>query len=118
MPLTRLLQRLPALPTQCALCRGWARERVCGPCTRRFAAPVARCSGCALRVPEGVNRCGACLKAPPPFDAALAALDYAPPWDHLIGRFKFHGALDLAPALARQADASRHARAGARSSAP
>lgn len=38
---------------------------------------------------------------PPPFDAAVACVDYGFPWDHLITRFKFHGALDLAPVFAR-----------------
>jgi len=38
--------------------------------------------------------------SPPPFEHSTAAVDYAYPWDSLITRFKFHGALDLAPALA------------------
>src|SRR5204863_8913677 len=66
-----------------------------------FVAAVARCRRCALRVPEGVTTCGACLVTPPPFDAALAALDYGHPWDRLIGAFKFHAALDLAAPLAQ-----------------
>ncbi|MEO8081045.1 MAG: phosphoribosyltransferase family protein [Caldimonas sp.] len=37
---------------------------------------------------------------PPPFDTALARVDYGFPWDRLVTAFKFHGALDLAPALA------------------
>ena len=36
-----------------------------------------------------------------PFERSVAAVDYAYPWDSLITRFKFHGALDLAPALAQ-----------------
>jgi ComF family protein len=51
-------------------------------------------------VPAGVAVCGACLKDPPPCDSVLAAMDYGHPWDHLIARFKFNAALDLAPALA------------------
>jgi len=39
--------------------------------------------------------CGVCLRAPPPFDRALAAVDYAAPWDHLIGALKFGQSLDL-----------------------
>jgi len=34
-------------------------------------------------------------------EATLAATDYAHPWDHLIGRFKFNAALDLADMWAR-----------------
>jgi ComF family protein len=105
-----LFDRLPVftLPTQCAVCRGWARERICAACRERFAPPVPRCTRCALRVPAGVPVCGACLKAPPPCDSALAALDYGHPWDRLIGHFKFDAALDLAQPFARSlADAWR-----------
>jgi len=71
-------------------------------CVERFAAPAPRCVRCALRVPAGTLTCGACLAAQPPFDAATSALDYAWPWNGLIRRFKFHAALDLAPALAQR----------------
>ena len=37
---------------------------------------------------------------PPAFDAALAAVDYAAPWDRLVTAFKFHDALDLAAVFA------------------
>lgn len=53
--------------------------------------------------------CGACLTSPPAFDAALAAVDYAHPWDHLIARFKFHAALDLAAPLADRLACARQA---------
>lgn len=103
MSFTSLLSRTQAfaLPTQCALCRGWASERLCGACTNRFVRRVPRCLRCALQVPEGAGVCGSCAKQPPPFDTALAALDYGHPWDHLIARFKFHAALDLAAPLAQ-----------------
>ncbi len=90
------------LPSQCAVCRGWARARLCEACVQRFAAPVPRCCRCAIDVPAGVEVCGTCLRQPPPFDAALAAVDYAYPWDTLVRRLKFHAALDLAPALAER----------------
>ncbi len=51
-------------------------------------------------MPAGVATCGACLTEPPPFERAVAAVGYGHPWDGLIARFKFHAALDLAPALA------------------
>jgi ComF family protein len=85
-----------SLPTQCAVCRGWERQRVCHACSERFGAAVPRCRRCALRVPDGTGVCGACLADPPPCDRVLAALDYAHPWDRLIGQFKFDAALDLA----------------------
>ncbi len=90
------------LPSLCAICHAWARERICGDCLQRFTPAVARCRRCALDVPAGVAVCGACVLAPPPFAETLAAVDYAPPWDSLIRRFKFHAALDLAWPLARQ----------------
>ena len=96
----------PGWPSLCAVCHGWGTRRVCADCARRFAAVVPRCAGCALQVPAGVTRCGACLSDPLPFERSVAAVDYAYPWDSLITHFKFHGALDLAPALAhRLADA-------------
>ena len=103
MLFTRLLQRLAAfeLPTQCAVCHDWGPERVCCACRERFIAAVPRCRRCALRVPEGVSTCAGCLKDPPPYDTTLAVMDYAHPWDHLIGRFKFHAALDLTQSLAK-----------------
>ena len=65
----------------------------------RFAPLLARCTRCALEVPEGASVCGACLVEPPPFERTLAAVAYAHPWDGLITQFKFHAGLDLAPAL-------------------
>ena len=94
------------LPSLCAVCHGWGTQRVCADCVQRFAPVVPRCTGCALQVPAVVSRCGACLADPLPFERSVAAVDYAYPWDSLITHFKFHGALDLAPALAnRLADA-------------
>jgi ComF family protein len=107
--LQRLLARLPAVPTQCELCRGWDRERVCGACRARFAPPAARCERCALQVPPPASICGACLAAPPPYDAAITAFDYRHPWDTLIGRFKFHDALDLAAPFSRAVADAWHA---------
>lgn len=102
MLFTRLLAAADRLPSLCAVCRGWGTQRVCEVCIERFAIHHPRCQRCALRVPDGVLLCGACLNDPPPFAHALAALDYEHPWDGLITHFKFHGALDLAPALARR----------------
>jgi len=96
---TRLLDARPRLPSLCAVCHGWGQQRVCADCIERFAAWPARCERCALRVPDDVRLCGACVTDPPPFARTLAAVDYDHPWDALITHFKFHGALDLAPAL-------------------
>jgi ComF family protein len=87
-------------PSVCAVCRGWGRGRICATCLDRFAAPLPRCRRCALPVVATAALCGMCLTAPPPFDAALAAVDYRAPWDRLVTAFKFHGALDLAAVFA------------------
>ena len=88
------------LPSLCAVCQGWGRQRVCDSCVGRFSTRVTRCGRCGLEVPAGVETCGACIVDPPPYHATVAAVTYGYPWDRLIAAFKFHDALDLAPALA------------------
>ena len=58
---------------------------------------------------SGVRACGGCLQSPPPYDSALAAVDYGHPWDRLIARFKFNAALDLASFFARIVHDAWHA---------
>jgi ComF family protein len=103
-------------PSLCAVCRAWGRGRVCADCLDRFAAPLPRCRRCALPVAAAVSVCGSCLTTPPPFDAALAAVDYRPPWDRLVTAFKFHGALDLAAVFADAVVAAERRRAEPRPS--
>jgi ComF family protein len=84
---------------ECLLCRGWGRGSICALCVERLATPVVRCEVCALRLPEreapppgaGLLRCGACLSRPPAFFQARAAVDYCPPWAHLVKGLKWHG---------------------------
>ena len=97
-----MLSQVLRVPGLCAVCRQWGRERICSECLARYAAPVLRCRRCALEVPAGTTLCGACLSDPPPFERALAALDYGFPWADLVTRFKFHDGLDLADALAQR----------------
>jgi ComF family protein len=87
-------------PSLCAICRGWGRGRVCVACLGRFAAVVPRCRRCALPSPVSAPVCGTCQATPPPFDAALACVDYGAPWDQLIADFKFHDGLDLGAVFA------------------
>ncbi len=86
---------------QCEVCRGWQQGAVCAACTARFAPPRLRCQRCALPTAHAVARCGACLHEPPPFERAVAAVDYAFPWDALVGALKFAGRVDLAAPLAQ-----------------
>ena len=88
------------LPSLCAVCRGWGTQRICSDCIERFAPALPRCRRCALRTPAGAAVCGSCLTDPPPYSRTLASVDYDHPWDGLVTHFKFHAALDLAPALA------------------
>ena len=101
--LERAFAALPRLPSQCAVCHGWGCGRICAACVERHAGARHRCGRCAIDVPAAAAPvCGVCLKTPPPFEHAVAAVDYAHPWDGLIAQFKFHAALDLAPALAER----------------
>lgn len=90
---------LAALPGQCSLCRDWGRGALCVAC-RTLVTHPPRCRRCAIAVPAGQPLCGACVREPPPFEHAVAALDYAAPWDGLIRHFKFHGQSELAVPLA------------------
>ena len=88
------------VPSQCAVCHAWPAQRVCSACVARFAQPHHRCDTCALRMPAGVQRCGACLRAPPPLDLCLAAVDYGYPWSQALAQFKFQGDPGWATTLA------------------
>jgi len=54
-----------------------------------FGQPRHRCPTCALPLPATLASCRACKQHPPVWDRALAAVDYAYPWDRLIVDFKF-----------------------------
>ncbi len=75
---------------------------LCSSCIGRFAQRRNRCRRCALPVGAAVEVCGRCLTDPPGHDLAIAALDYAAPWDGVIAQFKFHSALELAGALSER----------------
>lgn len=85
------------------MCKAQAHDRICADCAAKFAPlGVHRCRVCALQLASrAATVCGACLLDPPPYDATLTAVDYGYPWDGLIASFKFHGALDVGPALTR-----------------
>jgi ComF family protein len=89
--LRHLLERLAALPGQCAVCHAWPAQPVCDACVARFAQPRPRCGRCAMPVPAGVPECGRCVREPPPLDACHAAVSYEYPWSTLIAQFKFEG---------------------------
>ena len=101
----------PHVAHRCRVCLAWGQQSLCGDCLQRFAPERPRCPRCALPTPQG-QTCGHCLHQPPPFAAAVAAVDYGFPWDRLLADFKFNGQPELATALAKlmgeaTADAAR-----------
>jgi ComF family protein len=88
-------------PTLCRACHRWQSHTFCSACTLSAGLDQPRCHRCALPVSFGQTLCQACEDLPPVFDHAIAALDYALPWSHLIARLKFRHDTALARALAR-----------------
>jgi len=85
------------LPQNCVLCDSpAARHPLCSACEAALPRLPERCPVCAMPS-NGSLICGSCLRKPPAFDATLAALPYLFPVDRLIGAFKFHARLQLAP---------------------
>ncbi|MGA8515436.1 MAG: double zinc ribbon domain-containing protein [Burkholderiaceae bacterium] len=86
-----------ALPSQCAVCHAWARERVCPDCVQRFTPTAPRCTGCALPLTGTATHCGTCLQHGSALDACLAAVDYAYPWDGILAKLKFASGKGVSP---------------------
>lgn len=90
------------LPSSCALCGQQCAGVLCAACRMQYTQPRRRCIQCAnpLADHEPVARCGACVKATPAYDATVAAVDYAAPFDALVQQLKFGAQLALAPMCA------------------
>lgn len=91
----------PGLASPCPVCRQWSTAQPCEACLTRFQPPRHRCPRCAIVVSTPDQTCGRCLLHPPAFSGTVTGLDYAFPWDRLIGAFKFGADLSLLPALTR-----------------
>ena len=92
------------LPSACILCGGNSRDALCATCCTNYShRHPARCTCCAIRLPEFSHspQCGNCLTHPPAFNLTFAATDYAPPIDQLLQALKFHAKLPLAKAFGR-----------------
>ena len=87
-------------PSQCEVCRQWGTRALCSDCIARYAAPLARCRRCGLRLGLSTPACGACLRETPPFERTVCVADYGFPWDRLITEFKFESRVELAGVLA------------------
>lgn len=85
------------IPGGCQICLAWGGARLCSGCVARFAPSRPRCPRCAL--PASGPHCATCLREPLPLAGAVAAVDYAAPWDTLLHGLKYHGQLSAAPAL-------------------
>ncbi len=84
----------------CVLCsaRGASPKLdLCADCRADLPVNESACVRCAeplaQRTLPGPLTCGACLRRPPRFDAALCALRYAYPVDHMVQRLKYSGAV-------------------------
>lgn len=80
-----------AVPGWCAVCHAWPARALCDACTAEFGRRQARCTRCALPVPDEVDECGKCLASPPLLDACHAAVSYDFPWSSLVAQYKFKG---------------------------
>ena len=89
-----------ALPQDCLLCAAPAASSlICPACEAQLPRlPAALCPVCALPSPAGAP-CGACLKAPPHYDATLAAFAYDFPLDRVIQALKYGSELAAIPFL-------------------
>jgi ComF family protein len=90
-------------PRHCAMCAAalapGAPHGFCPPCLLTLpGAASPRCAVCAVPTPDG-STCARCRDDPPPFDATLAAADYAPPLDRIVTSMKFGRQIGLARPL-------------------
>lgn len=86
-------------PTLCRVCHRWQGQTICAGCILAAGLDTARCHRCAINVPFGQSLCRDCDDTPPTFDHAIAALDYALPWQGLITGLKFRQDTALAGTL-------------------
>jgi ComF family protein len=84
----------------CLLCRRWSADGLCPPCIACFAPTRPRCAVCAHPVAAIDTPCAECLRHPPAWDAAVAAVDYAFPWDGVLLGLKSSAGLASAGPLA------------------
>lgn len=90
---TGLYARLSqGLSTDCPLCGLAARAgRFCPGCAadlRAHYTASARCPRCARPLAGPPGWCGVCIRRPPAFACVVAAVDYAPPADAGVRRYK------------------------------
>jgi ComF family protein len=96
------------VPGRCLLCRARAPLGICVGCDRDLPAIEGACARCAIPLQtsccqrDNGEYCGACIRNPPPFDRAIAALNYMFPTTVLVQRFKFNRSFASGAVLARR----------------
>jgi predicted amidophosphoribosyltransferase len=86
-----LWQRGAAALGSCALCAAWPAPPICTDCLATFGTAVPRCPRCALPLAPGLAFCTDCATlSSPVLNQCAARVDYAYPWNGLIGQLKFH----------------------------
>jgi ComF family protein len=90
------------LPRHCLVCGRLAgAENLCAPCAAELPRTGEVCRRCALALPGNPGAtCGDCLTSQPPWERAVAALDYRYPVRQLVQRFKFNRSLASGEVLA------------------
>ena len=97
---------LSLVATDCPLCEGAAAGgELCAGCygdiTFTMRNGDRRCARCAQRKGAGQHACLSCVALDPVFTRAIAAFDYEPPFDSLIGRYKSEHRFGLSTTLAK-----------------
>jgi ComF family protein len=96
-------------PSSCRLCDSLLSSHaetwleLCSACHSNLPWNTRPCHRCALPLPEQatIDICAQCLQQPPPFDDALAPLQYNPGVAWLVTQLKFHQQLGHARMLGR-----------------
>lgn len=96
---------LGQIPTDCPLCEEAAvGGLLCAGCaddtTRTMRESGRRCPRCAQRGMSMSRVCVSCEAMRPVFERVIAAFDYEPPFDSLIGRYKAEHRFGLSTTLA------------------
>lgn len=105
--LRRVLRQIFShIASDCPLCAGVAAAgALCLDCaedmTQSMRTERRRCHRCAQRVMNGAQGCVSCRDMHPRFTRVIAAFDYEPPFDSLIGRYKAEHRFGLSTTLAR-----------------
>ncbi|MEW6693128.1 MAG: ComF family protein [Pseudomonadota bacterium] len=100
------------LPRRCLLCDAPAGpDQLCPACAAELPWVPLACPRCAMPVVTP-GWCPACQRQAPPFDAALAPLEYTGAVRFLLTQFKFHGRLSHGVPLACHLLASVRERGG------